>query len=395
VKRLGAHPDKALTAVRVRTASKPGRYADGNGLYLVVDPSGARRWVLRTVIHGRRRDIGLGGTKVVSLAEARDLAGSYRKVAREGGDPLTARRKARQLVPNFEAAAVAVHGDNAPSWRNAKHAAQWINTLREYAFPVIGSRPVDQIDTPDLLKGLTKPETARRVRQRISAVLDWAKAAGHRSGDNPVTGIAKGLPKQPDRANHHAALGYADVPAFVQRLRSSDSGEVVRIAFEFLILTASRTGEVLGAKWKEFDLGNAVWTVPETRMKGGRKHRVPLVPACLSILKRARLLDPTGENVFGGRTSEQPLSNMAFLMVLRRMDLDVTAHGFRSAFRDWASERTNFPNEVCELALAHSIKSKVEAAYRRGDLLDKRRELMATWAAFVTSAPGKVVKLRA
>jgi integrase len=400
LKQSGTHPDKALNAVRVRSVSEPGRYADGNGLYLVVDPSGARRWILRTVIHGRRRDIGLGGTKLVPLAEARDLASQYRKVARDGGDPLAMRRKARQLVPTFEAAARAVHADNVPTWRNAKHAAQWITTLSEYAFPFIGTRPVDQIDTPDLLRvlspiWLTKPETARRVRQRISMVLDWAKAAGHRLGDNPVIGIAKGLPKQSERTIHHAALAYGDLPAFIQQLRSSDSSEVVRLAFEFLVLTAARTSEVVGAQWREIDLSAGVWTVPEARMKGGRKHRVPLVPACVSILKRARLLNPTGAYVFGGRSADKSLSNMAFLMALRRMQVAATAHGFRSAFRDWASERTNYPSDVCELALAHSIKSKVEAAYRRGDQLEKRRELMATWAAFATSSKGKVVTLRA
>lgn len=395
-----AHPDKALTAAQIRKVSEAGRYGDGNGLYLVVDPSGARRWVLRTVVHGRRRDIGLGGLKIVSLAEARNLAMQYRRIARDGGDPLLERRNARRIVPTFEAAALSVHGEHKATWRNAKHAAQWINTLTEYVFPLIGNRPVDQIDTPDLLRvltpiWLTKPETARRVRQRVSTVLDWAKAAGHRSGDNPIAGVAKGLPKQPDRASHLAALPYTEVPAFVDRLRASDFAEVVRLAFEFLVLTAARTSEVLGAKWTEIDLEGAVWTIPGSRMKAGREHRVPLASACITILKRVRELAPEADYVFTGRSSEKPLSNMAFLMALRRLKLDVTAHGFRSAFRDWASERTNFPNEVCELALAHTIKNKVEAAYRRGDLLEKRRELMATWAAFVTSSKGKVVSLRA
>jgi integrase len=400
MKAQGSHPNKALNAVRVRTLSQPGRHADGNGLYLVVEPSGARRWVLRIVVHGRRRDIGLGGAKLVSLAEARDLAQQYRRVARNGGDPLAARRKARQLVPDFATAARAVHADNASTWRNPKHAAQWINTLVEYAFPLIGNRPVDQIDGPDLLRvlspiWLTKPETARRVRQRISVVLDWAKAAGHRAGDNPVAGVLKGLPKQSDKAKHHAALAYSDVPAFVASLRESVSSEAVKLAFEFLILTAARTGEVIGAKWSEVDLANALWIIPAGRMKGRREHRVPLAPAAVAVLKRARTLDADANYIFAGRSSDKPLSNMSLLMALRRLKLDITAHGFRSTFRDWASERTNFPNEVCELALAHTIKSKAEAAYRRGDLLDKRRELMATWAAFVTSRPGKVVKLRA
>jgi integrase len=395
-----AHPDKALTAVRVKKASEAGRYADGNGLYLVVAPSGARRWVLRTVVHGRRRDIGLGGLKLVSLAEARELAAQYRRIARDGGDPLQERRRARRVVPSFEVAARSVHQEHKATWRNAKHGEQWINTLSAYVFPHIGTRPIDQVDTPDILKVLTpiwlaKPETARRVRQRISTVLDWAKAAGHRSGDNPVIGVAKGLPKQPDRAIHMAALPYLKVPSFILRLRASDSTEMVRLAFEFLILTAARTSEVLEAKWNEIDIKAAIWTIPGSRMKAGREHRVPLAPACVAILKRSRELVPDGDYVFSGRDSDQHLSNMAFLMALRRLKLDITAHGFRSAFRDWASERTNFPSEVSELALAHTIKNKVEAAYRRGDLLDKRRELMATWAVFATSSGGKIVKLRA
>lgn len=386
--------------MQVRNASKPGRYADGNGLYLVVDPSGARRWVLRTVVHGRRRDIGLGSAKLVGLAEARDLAVRYRKLAREGGDPLSLRRLTRQVVPTFEAAARAVHADNRPTWRNAKHADQWINTLVEYVFPLIGSRPVNQIAAPDLLTvlapiWLTKPETARRVRQRISTVLDWAKAAGHRTGDNPVAGIAKGLPKQPERSGHHAAIPFSTVPTFIQKLRNSDSNETVRLAFEFLILTAARTGEVIGAKQSEIDLASLVWTVPAERMKGGRAHRVPLAPRAVEILNRARQTNSESSYVFAGRRSDQPLSNMAFLMGLRRMGVEATAHGFRSAFRDWASERTNFPNELCELALAHSIKNKVEAAYRRGDQLEKRRMLMETWATFATAPSGKVVRLRA
>lgn len=400
MKPQGAHPDKALNAARVRTLTKPGRHADGNGLYLLVEASGARRWVLRTMVHGKRRDIGLGGAKLVSLAEARDLAQQYRRIARDGGDPLALRRQSRRRVPDFETAANAVHAEHLPSWRNPKHAAQWIGTLVEYAFPLMGKRPVDQIDTPDVLRvlspiWLTKPETARRVRQRISVVLDWAKAAGHRTGDNPVGGITKGLPRQTDRATHHAALDYADVPSFVARLRDSDASDAVKAAFEFLILTAARTGEIIGAMWSEVDLQNAVWTLPKERMKGGHEHRVPLTPAALKLLEEAHKLSPESKFIFTGRAAEKPLSNMAFLMTVRRMKLDITAHGFRSAFRDWSAERTSFPNEVCEQALAHRIKSKTEAAYRRGDMLEKRRELMAAWASFVTTPPNNVVQLRA
>jgi len=392
LKRAGRHPDKALSAVRVRQLSKPGRYADGNGLYLVVEPSGAKRWILRTVVRGKRRDIGLGGLALVPLAEAREKALAYRKIAREGGDPL-AERRAQARIPTFAEAAELVHGEHKASWKNAKHAAQWINTLKQYAFPELGLRRVDQIDTPDVLRvlgpiWLTKPETARRVRQRIGTVLDWAKAAGYRNGENPVDGVTKGLPKQNDLDVHHAALPYNEVPTFVAKLRTSEASETARLAFEFLILTACRTAEVLGATWSEVDLAQRVWTVPADRMKAGRAHRVPLTSRSIEILKRARELSPERECVFPGRSGAKPLSNMVFLMALRRMKLPITAHGFRSSFRDWAAEQTNVPREVCEMALAHFVSNKVEAAYLRGDLFERRRELMRLWAEFIEQNVG-------
>jgi integrase len=380
------HPDKVLTAIKVRSTTKPGRYADGNGLYLIVDPSGAKRWVLRTIVQGRRRDIGLGGVRLVSLAEAREQAAVYRKIARQGGDPLAERRRATKKVPTFSAAAEATHAEHKRAWKNGKHAAQWLTTLKEYAFPVFGDRPVDQVGTPDVLNALspiwmTKPETARRVRQRIKSVLDWAKASGFRSGDNPVEGVARGLPRQGDRKQHFAAMSYDDVPAFVRRLRGSGGGEAARLAFEFLILTAARTSEVLKARWDEIDLKRAIWTIPAARMKAGREHRVPLGRRAVEILKRAQALAGADELVFPGASVGRPMSNMVFLMTLRRMDVSVTPHGFRSAFRDWAAEQTSFPREVCEMALAHTIVDKTEAAYRRGDLFEKRRELMRAWEA--------------
>jgi integrase len=367
---------------------EPGRYADGNGLYLVVEPSGAKRWVLRTIVRGKRRDMGLGGLSLVSLAEAREKALACRKLAREGGDPLAERRKARAVIPTFAEAAERVHAEHQATWRNAKHAQQWINTLRQYAFPIIGERRVDQIDTPAILNTLspiwlTKPETARRVRQRLGTVLDWAKAAGFRSGDNPVAGVAKGLPKQGDDGDHHAALPYAEVPGFVARLREADSGLMARLALEFLILTAARTSEVLGAKWGEVDETERLWIVPAERMKAKRVHRVPLGDRCLEILARAKELSAGSEYLFPGRAPGKPMSNMVFLMMLRRMTVATTAPGFRSSFRDWAAETTSYPRELAEMALAHTVESKVEAAYRRGDLLQKRRELMQDWASFV------------
>jgi integrase len=397
--RTRKHPDKALSVVGIRALKKPGRYADGNGLYLKVAPSGAKRWELRTVVKGKRCDIGLGGLKVVSLAEAREEARKYRAIARDDGDPLVEKRRARRVVPTFRQAAETVHKDHAKAWKNAKHGEQWINTLKAYAYPAFGERRVDQIDTPEILKALspiwlTKQETARRVRQRIGTVLDWAKAAGHRAGNNPVEDISKALPRQSDRKGHHAALPYVEVPAFVERLRGNDAGSIAELAFEFLILTAARTSEVLEAKWNEIDLEQAAWTVPASRMKAGREHRVPLAPRCIELLEQAKLLAAGSDFVFPGRSNKKPMSNMVLLMTMRRLASDATVHGFRSAFRDWASERTNFAREICEAALAHIVKDKTEAAYRRGDLFEKRRELMATWAAFVIANEATVIPLR-
>jgi integrase len=266
-----------------------------------------------------------------------------------------------------------------------------MNTLRQYALPLIGDMPVNEIDSPHVLRvlspiWLSKPETARRVRQRIGTVLSWAKAAGYRAGDNPVEGVGKGLPKQRDRNEHHSAMPFAEVPTFIARLRGdSEQGEITRLALEFLILTATRTGEVLGARWQEFDELGQVWTIPDDRMKAARAHRVPLSSRCLEILKRAKLLSAGSPFIFPGRTNTRPMSNMVFLMTLRRMDVPFTAHGFRSSFRDWAAESTNHAREICEMALAHTISNKVEAAYRRGDLLEKRKQIMADWENYCGS----------
>lgn len=388
MKKFGGHPHKKLSAVRINSISEPGRYADGNGLYLIVDPSGAKRWVLRTVVHGRRRDIGLGGLRLVSLAEAREKALVYRKLAREGGNPLEARRRDNVIVPTFADAARSALAQHRGAWRNEKHASQWINTLTTYVFPMVGEMRVDEVDTSDVLKVLSpiwlaKPETARRVRQRISTVLDWAKAAGFRTGDNPVEGVAKGLPRQNEKKSHFDAIPYGNVPAFIQRLQAVVTSDFARLAFELLILTATRTNEVLKAEWSEVDLDQAVWTIPASRMKAGKEHRVPLAPRALVLLRSARQINDGSDLIFPGRKADAPMSNMVFLMILRRMGAEFTAHGFRSAFRDWAAECTNFPREVCEMVLAHSIKDKTEAAYRRGDLFDKRRELMKAWDDFI------------
>jgi integrase len=383
----------------VRSGLAAGRYADGNGLYLVVDPSGAKRWMLRTVVLHRRRDIGLGSTSLVSLAEVRDLAIDLRRKARAGGDPVTDRRKLRLGVPNFEEASRQTHEEHKGAWRNAKHVEQWINTLRDYAWPVIGKHRVDQIETPDILRvlapiWLTKSETARRVRQRIGSVLDWASASGYRSGENPVRGVVKGLPRQPDRKTHFSAMDYVAIPAFVSDLQSDPLNGTTGLAMEFLILTACRTNEVIGATWDEFNLEKMLWTIPAKRMKAKTEHRVPLTPRVMEIIGIIKSKSLSGAYVFAGTHYGKPLSNMALLMLMRRSGIKATVHGFRSSFRDWASERTSFPAEVCEMALAHTIKNKAEAAYRRGDLFGKRRALMEAWAAYVKARSATVIRLR-
>lgn len=385
------HPNKALTAAKVRALNKAGRYADGNGLYLIVDPSGAKRWVLRTVVRHRRRDIGLGGLRLVSLAEAREEAERMRRLARKGEDPVAERRQNKRNVPTFAEAASLTHEKHKDAWRNGKHVAQWLSTLNAYAFPGLGKKRVDEITTPEILAvlspiWLTKPETARRVRQRIHAVMDWAKAAGHRSGENPVDGVTKGLPKQGSKKGHFEALPYKDVPDFLRRLRASANGATTRLALEFLILTAARTSEVLNAKWSEIDAKSKTWTLPADRMKSKREHRVPLGPRAMAILAQARSQANGGDLIFPGQTGNRPLSSMTLGMVLRRMHEKATVHGFRSSFRDWSAECTSFSREVCEMALAHAIADKTEAAYRRGDLFERRRSLMAEWDSFISNA---------
>ncbi len=349
--------------------------------------------MLRTVVHGKRRDIGLGGLSVVSLAEAREAAAKLRGVARDGGDPLADRRVARRVMPTFKAAAESVHESRRASWANPKHAAQWINTLTEYAYPTFGMKPVDKVESGDIVKALTpiwleKPETAKRVLQRVRTVLDWATASGLRQGVNPASGVAQVLPKRRVVVAHHQALPYAHVRGFLVKLAKLNAEPATRLAFEFLILTAARTSEALNAQWSEVSFKEKIWTIPATRMKAHREHRVPLSSRCLEILKQAKALagDPY---VFPGRDLKKPLSNMAFLMILRRMNVDCTAHGFRSSFRDWAAEQTNFPSAVCEAALAHTVRDKTEAAYNRTDLFEKRRDLMSAWQVFCSGGKSK------
>ncbi|PWE31363.1 integrase [Maritimibacter sp. 55A14] len=390
-----------LTKALVK-ALGPGRHADGNGLYLVVDPSGARRWVVRVTVKGQknragkplRTDFGLGGADLVTLPEARARALEYRRLARAGLHP---KYHGVKDIPSFEEIARQVHIERVPTWKNAKHGAQWINTLAEYAFPKIGRLPVDSIGQPEVLSVLSpvwteKHETARRLSQRIKTVLDVARSRGFREGENPVTAIRDGgvLPKVKAKPKHHKAMDWRDVPAFYADLRGRSA--MAAKALMFTCLAGSRTGEVLGMRWAEIDVEQRLWTCPAERMKGGAEHRVPLTDEMLAIIEPLRAMK--SEYVFEGQKRHRPLSNMAMLMLLRRMKVEgVTVHGFRSTFRDWASEVANAPREVSEMSLAHRIGSKVEHAYSRSDLLEKRRSLMDRWSQHVTGGSGDVISL--
>ena len=375
-----------LTARKVETLKTPGHHVDSDGLALVIGRRGGKSWVLRTMVCGKRRDIGLGGVSWVSLAEAREKSRAARKIAREGGDPKAERDRNRDC-PTFEAAARLVHSQQIVGQaKNEKHRAQWLNSLRDYAFPYIGSKTVREVDQADVLRVLTpiwteKPETARRVRQRIRTVMNWARTAGHYEGVNPVDGVGEGLAKQKHAVTHHAAMPWSEVPAFMPELGDS----VAALALRFLILTAARTSEAIGARWSEINIDDRIWTIPAERMKARREHRVPLTNEALAVLERVSGLDD--EIVFPGQKRGRPFSNMAMTQLLRRRGrTNITVHGFRSSFRDWAEERGNMPREIAELCLAHDVGNKVERAYRRSDLLDKRRVLMERWAQFCTAS---------
>ena len=385
------HPEKALSTRAVQTA-RPGhrakRIADGGGLYLFVTPNGSKSWVLRTVVKGRRCDLGLGSTALVPLAEAREQAVRLRKIARARGDPLAERRHERRLVPTFEVAARQVHAAHAPTFKSSKHRKQWLSSLTPM-FAAIGAKRVDDVTTGDILTAisphwLARPATSRRVFQRLRVIFEWCKAQGYYTGGNPTDGITKVLPKHRRSPKHYPALPYPEVPAFLEDLRRVNVSESAKLAFEFMILCATRTSETLHATWDEIDLETETWSIPGRRMKAGVDHRVPLAPRCLGILTRAKAAD-SGAFVFPGRTADTPLSTMTFLMTLRRLGRStITPHGFRSTFRDWAAEQTNAPRAVCEAALAHALRDKTEAAYHRTDLFERRRELMTAWAAFAT-----------
>ncbi|MEM6908378.1 MAG: integrase arm-type DNA-binding domain-containing protein [Pseudomonadota bacterium] len=375
-----------LSAAQIRALTKPGRYMDGDGLSLLLTAPRKGYWVLRATINGRRRDIGLGPLDLVKLAEARELAIDMRRDIQRGIDPIEERKRQKIEILTFKAAAEKVHTEQKATWKNGKHQDQWIKTLETYAFPKLGDRLVNDIEGPLIREvlldfWLEKPETARRVKQRIGVVLDWAYANGMRATEAPMRSLSRALPRQPKQDGHFAAMPYEDVPTFLKHLHKRTN--VARLALEFLILTASRSGEVRGTKWAEINLDAKLWTVPAERMKVGKEHVVPLTDAAIDVLERARpYYAECSDLVFPGRNVLRPMSDMTLLKILRYSKLPFTVHGFRSAFRDWVAEKTSYPGEVAEAALAHSVSNKVEAAYRRTNYLDKRRELMREWSDF-------------
>jgi len=389
-----------FTAVSVRALKKPGLYADGGGLYLQAAQGGSKTWIFRFMQHGRRRDMGLGPLHTVTLAEAREVARRCRQQVLAGDDPIALRRAERAAkaelaaaINTFQKCATAYITQHEHGWKNEKHVAQWPATLKRYVYPIIGQLDVAAIDVGLVMQVLqpiwtSKNETASRLRGRIETILDAATVLGHRTGPNPARwkgNLDKLLPARAKvrKGGHHAALPYSDMSSFMADLKEQEGFGAH--ALKFTILTAARTSEALKATWDEIDLDAAVWTIPGRRMKGKREHRVPLSEPAMVVL-REMLAVRTSDYVFPGR-GDKPLSSMVMLMVLRRMKRQgVTVHGFRSTFRDWVAEATAYPAEVAEMALAHAVGSKTEAAYRRGDLFQKRVDLMTDWAAYCGAA---------
>lgn len=400
---------RGLSAAFVRTVSEPGRYGDALGLQLVVSPAGAKRWIQRITIRGKRVDLGLGPISAVSLSEAREAAAKNHREARTGGDPLRAKREA-QAALTFEEAARKVHEIYLPTWSNEKHGKDFISSLETHAFPRIGKTKVQDVTTADVLAVVspiwTKThETARRVRQRIGTVMKWTIAQGWRQ-DNPAENISGALPKVPKVKAHRLSLPYSEVSTFLEALAASGAGPATKQALEFLILTAARSGEVREARWDEIDLSSKVWEIPASRMKMKRPHRVPLSPRAIEILAEASKMRPChaataataatsatpSSFVFPGQRAGRPLSDMTLSKLVKGLGFHVDVHGFRTSFRTWAQERTTAAHEVAEAALAHTVGNSVSQAYARSDLFEKRRDLMDRWAAYLGQTEGQVIR---
>ena len=387
-----------LTVAMVRSLSKSGRYGDGpsSTLYLNIAPGGSKSWVQRLVVAGKRRDMGLGGFPLVTLAEARDQAFENRRLARRGGDPLAQKRRSR--VPTFAEAVLKTHEANRPRWRSSKTVRTWLRQLERHAFPVLADLPVDRIGREDVLRVLTPiwaqhPDIARKLRGRIRATLAWCQAHGYIESNVAGEAIAGALPAMPATMAHYRALLYKEVPNALEAVRASGASTTAKLGFEFLVLTAARSGEVRSAAWSEVDLEARAWRIPATRMKGGAEHRVPLSDAAVDVLERVRPLRDRSDLLFPSASRPgKPLSNMTWTKLLREQGINAVPHGFRSSFRDWCAE-TGKPREVAEAALAHTVGG-VEGAYFRTDLFERRRQVMQGWAQFLNGATAKVVRMR-
>ncbi len=397
---MSRRAEKALSAAFVRTVQKPGKYHDGGGtgLYLRVDPNGARFWVQRITIRGKRRELGMGSPPTVALAEVREQAFDNKRMVRAGGDPLAEKRRANAIL-TFEEAARKVHELHKPTWRSEKHSRDFINSLETYAFPRIGAMKVADVTTADVLAVLQPiwlkiPETSRRVRQRIGTVMKWAIANGWRQ-DNPAEAIAQALPKHDRTKAHRKALPYPEVSRCIEVVKASRASQSTKLALEFLILTTSRSGEVRLASWQEVDLDAGIWEIPASRMKVKKAHRVPLSARALEILSEAEDLNDGSGIVFPGTNHGRPLSDMTLSKLVKELGFNADVHGFRTSFRTWAQEQTNFPREVAEAALAHKVGDAVEQAYARSDVFEKRRMMMESWAAYLDTKRGEVMKLGA
>ena len=383
----------------MKKTSATGWHADGNGLYLVIESSGAKRWMQRLVIQGRRRDIGLGSVKIVTLEEARDCAVQYRRIARAGGDPVAERRKAIGSTLTFKETALKVHHLNLPTWDNEKHASQWLSSLENHVFPIIGNKAIGSITSSDIMKVLTpiwvnKPDTAKKIRQRLRTVVKWARAQGNFTGHDPIEIAEAALPKVKQSTNHFKSAPFASIPLIFNQMERSKLNPSAKFSVQILILTACRTTEVIESTWDEIDFKNKLWRIPAKRMKMNSPHNIPLSDGAMAVLKKAQDLRTDSHLIFPSPLSNRPLSSNALLHALqKRLKIDATIHGMRSAFKDWVAETTNYPNEVSEMALAHSISNQTEAAYRRGELLDKRRSMMQDWSDFVQGTEEKVVTL--
>ena len=381
----GRHPLNALTPAFVRNVNQAGRYCDGQGLYLDVRPTGSRGWIQRLTIRGRRTELGLGGFPLVSLKEAREKAFANRKLARDGGDPRAEKRRAESM-PTFADAARTVWKQLRPGWRSPLHARLWLGSLERHVLPHIGKIPIAEVTSADVIGILApiwheKAPTARKLRQRIRAVLEWAVAMDLRP-DNPCDRIGPVLGSQGNAVRHMRALPHGEVASALQTVRASNKRPLLKLMFEFLVLTATRSGEVRGAAWKEIDREEGVWTIPARRTKGNREHRVPLARRALEILEEVRALEGGSPLVFP-RVGGKPIGSTAMSELLRALGIAAVPHGFRSSFRDWVAEETNHPREVAEAALAHKVRNPIKAAYRRTDLFERRRRLMDDWASYL------------